>query len=208
MTHRVRPPQWTCRHSFVSAVLILLVVVPACFAKQDRVPDWVRDAASQKLPAYPAKTDAVVLLDDTTYTVAVNGQATEHHRRVVEILRPQGREDAVVAVPFDKDTKILSLHVWSIGPDGHQYEMKDDEIVQYGYPGQGNFFEDDKVKVANAPGRDPGGVVAYEYEQRIRPLLTEKTWFFQSDLPSLSQILLSNFLRAIPMARSGRITSR
>ena len=39
-------------------------------------------------------------------------------------------------------------------------------MVEYGYPGQGNFFEDDKVKVANAPGRDPGGIVAYEYEQR------------------------------------------
>ncbi|HUZ97703.1 MAG TPA: DUF3857 and transglutaminase domain-containing protein [Edaphobacter sp.] len=187
MTHDARPSPWVCRYSFAIAVLILLSAVPLCFAKQDSVPDWVRDAAAQKLPDYPAETNAVVLLDDTTYSVAANGQATEHYRRVVKILRPQGRDDATVAVPFDKDTKILSLHVWSIGPDGHQYAMKDNEFVQYGYPGQGNFFEDDKVKVANAPGRDPGGVVAYEYEQRIRPLLTEKTWFFQSDLPSLSQ---------------------
>lgn len=65
--------------------------------------------------------------------------------------------------------------------------MKDNEIVQYGYPGQGNFFEDDEVSVGTPPGRDPGGVIAYEYEQRIRPFLTEKTWFFQSDLPSVSE---------------------
>ena len=187
MTYYARSSRWACRHSFIAAALIFLTASPLCFARQDSVPDWVRNAAAQKLPSYPAETDAVVLLDDTTYTVAANGQATEHYRRVVKILRPQGRDDAMVVVPFDKDTKILSLHVWSIGPDGHQYAMKDDEIVQYGYPGQGNFFEDDKVKVANAPGRDPGGVVAYEYEQRIRPFLTEKTWFFQSDLPSLSQ---------------------
>lgn len=187
MTHCARLSRWACRHSFITAALILFIASPLCFAKQDSVPDWVRDAAAQKLPSYPAETDAVVLLDDTTYTVAANGQATEHYRRVVKILRPQGRDDAMVVVPFDKDTKILSLHVWSIGPDGHQYAMKDNEIVQYGYPGQGNFFEDDKVEVANAPGRDPGGIVAYEYEQRIRPFLTEKTWFFQSDLPSLSQ---------------------
>lgn len=187
MTHCARSSQRACRYSFLAAALIFISASPLCFARQDSVPDWVRDAAAQTLPTYPAETDAVVLLDDTTYTVAANGQATEHRRYVVKILRPQGRDDAMVVVPFDKDTKILSLHVWSIGPDGHQYAMKDNEIVQYGYPGQGDFFEDDKVEVAKAPGRDPGGVVAYEYEQRIRPLLTEKTWFFQSDLPSLSQ---------------------
>ena len=171
---------------FAILVFVLIAATPGCFAK-DSVPDWVRMAAAQKLPTYPADTNAVVLLDDTTYSVAPNGQATEHCRRVVRILRPQGRNAAVVVVPFDKDTRILSLHVWSVGPDGHEYSLKENEIVEYGYPGQGNFFEDDKVKVANAPGRDPGGVVAYEYEQRIHPLLTEKTWFFQSDLPSLSQ---------------------
>jgi Transglutaminase-like enzymes, putative cysteine proteases len=187
MTPDARPSPWACCYRFATAVLILLSAAPLCFAKQDSVPDWVRDAAAQKLPDYPAETDAVVLLDDTTYSVAANGQATEHYRRVVKILRPQGRDDGFVAVPFDKDTKILSLHVWSIGPDGHQYAMKDNEFVQFGYPGQGDFFEDDKIEGANPPGRDPGGVVAYEYEQRIRPLLTEKTWFFQSDLPHLSQ---------------------
>ncbi|MEO6910291.1 MAG: DUF3857 and transglutaminase domain-containing protein, partial [Edaphobacter sp.] len=165
----------------------MITATPLCLAKQDNVPDWVRAAAAQKLPVYPAETDAVVLLDDTTYSVAPDGHATEHYRHVIKILRPQGRDDATVVVPFDNDTKILSLHVWSIGPDGHEYAVKDNEIVEYGYPGQGNFFEDDKVKVANAPGRDPGGVVAYEYEQRIRPMLTEKTWFFQSSVPSLSQ---------------------
>ncbi|MCU1223180.1 MAG: transglutaminase protein [Edaphobacter sp.] len=170
---------------FVSAVL-LHAVVPA-FAKQDSVPEWVRTAAAQKLPSYSPETSAVILFEDTTYSVAFDGTATEHYRSVVKILRPQGREDAVVAVPFDKDTKILSLHVWSIGPDGHEYALKDNEIVEYGYPGQGSLFVDDKIKVAKAPGRDPGGIVAYEYEQRIRPYLTEKTWFFQSDLPRLSQ---------------------
>lgn len=186
MTHHARSARAAYRHSLAFIVFIFVFATPLCYAK-DSAPDWVRAAAAQKLPVYPADTDAVVLLDDTTYSVAPNGQATEHRRHVVKILRPQGRDDAVVVVPFDKDTKILSLHVWSIGPDGHEYALKDNEIVEYGYPGQGNFFEDDKVKVANAPGRDPGGVVAYEYEQRIRPYLTEETWFFQSDLPSLNQ---------------------
>ncbi len=174
--------------SFISfTALVLIAAAPASASRQDAVPDWVTAAAAQKLPAYPPETNAVVLLDDTTFTVAPDGRATEHYRHVVKILRPQGRDDARVFVNFDKDTKILSLHVWSIGPDGHQYALKDNEITELGYPGQGNFFEDIKAKSATAPGRDPGGVIAYEYEQRSRPYLTEKTWFFQGDLPSLSQ---------------------
>ena len=169
------------------SVLFCLTLTPAFAFKSDSVPDWVRTASQQKLPAYSPETNAVVLLEDTTYTVAPDGSAVEHLRRVVKILRPQGREEGIVAVPFDKDSKILSMHVWSIGPDGHEYAVKDNEMVEVGYPGQGNFFMDLKVKAANAPGRDPGGIVALEYEQRSHPYLTEKTWFFQSSLPRLSQ---------------------
>jgi hypothetical protein len=175
-------------YSSALVLLTCLAVAPAFASKPDSVPDWVRTAAQQKLPEYAPETNAVVLLEDTNYTVAPDGTAVEHYRYVVKILRPQGRDEGIVAVPFDKDSKILSMHVWSIGPDGHEYAVKDNEMAEYGYPGQGNFFMDLKVRaVANAPGRDPGGVVAYEYEQRSHPYLTEKTWFFQSDLPRLNQ---------------------
>ncbi len=166
--------------------LLCLTALPAFASKPDSVPDWVRTAAQQKLPDYSNETNAVVLLDDVTYTVAFDGSAVEHHRHVLKILRPQGRREGIVAVPFDKDTKILSMHVWSIGPDGHEYAVKDNEMTEHGY-GEGHLFEDDKVRVAEAPARDPGGVVAYEYEQRTHPFLTEKTWFFQSTLPHLNQ---------------------
>jgi len=108
-----------------------------------------------------------------------------HCRRVVKILRPQGRDQGMVGVTFDKDTRITSLHVWSIAPGGHEYALKDSEIMERGF-GEGNLFSDQKQKLASPP-RDPGGFVAYEFEQIVRPYLTEKTWFFQESIPSLSQ---------------------
>ena len=173
---------------FVGAMGIALLAMPAVAApRHESVPDWVREAAAKTLPTYAPETNAVVLLDDTIYSVAPNGQATEHYRRVVKILRPAGRDEAVVTVPFNKDSKVLSLHVWSIGPDGHEYAVDDKEIVEFGYPNEGPLYEDYKFKEVKAPGRDPGGIVAYEYEQRARPYLNEKTWFFQEDIPHVSE---------------------
>lgn len=69
----------------------------------------------------------------------------------------------------------------------HEYAVKDADIHDLGYPGQGNLYEDERRKVAEAPGRDPGGVIAYEYEQRASPYLHEHTWFLQDGLPHLQQ---------------------
>jgi hypothetical protein len=161
-------------------------VVSSGWAAKDSVPDWVRAAAAQSLPTYSPRTNAVVLLDDTTYTVASDGRATEHYRRVVKILRPQGRDEGIVHVNFDKETKILSLHTWSIGPDGHEYALKDNEYRDISF-GEGIYYEDDKYRIATAPGSDPGGIVAYEYEQQMRPYRAEKNWFVQEDIPRLKQ---------------------
>jgi len=170
---------------WIAGFLLALAVAPLYAASS--VPDWVRTAAHQTLPDLPGTTKAVVLLDETTYTIAPNGTAIEHVRHVVKILRPQGREYGYPSVWFDKDSKVLSMHVWSIDPAGHEYALKDNEIQEYSPPGDGELYSDDKAKVADPPGRDPGGIVAYEYEERERPYLAETNWFFQEDIPRLTQ---------------------
>ena len=159
------------------------------------VPDWVKTAAQKKLPEFHGNPKAVVLLDETTYTVDEKGQATEHVRRVVKILRPQGRDYGYPAVSYDKDSKVLLMHVWSIDAAGHEYSMKDNEIADVGAPGEGGeLYSDDRAKVADPPGRDPGGVIAYEYEKRERPYLAEANWEFQDELPRMQQ----SFTLALP----------
>ena len=159
------------------------------------VPDWVRAAAAEPMPHLSPSARAVVLLDDETYTVAPDGRATIHVRYAVKILRPQGRDEARAFVPYDKDSKILSMHVWSIDPAGHEYTLKDNEILDLGAPGQaGELYSDQRARAAAPPGRDPGGIVAFEYEKRQRPYLAETNWFFQNELPRLSQ----SFTLALP----------
>jgi hypothetical protein len=131
------------------------------------VPDWVKTAAQEKLPEFHGNPKAVVLLEQTTYTVDAKGQAVEHVRRVVKILRPQGRDYGYPVVSYDKDSKVLSLHAWSIDAAGHEYTVKDDEVSDVGQPGEsGELYSDARARVADPPGRDPGGIIAYEYEKR------------------------------------------
>jgi hypothetical protein len=171
----------------LAGIGLLLAVTSPLYAASG-IPDWVRTAAHQDLPKYPASTKAVVLLDETTYTVGTDGRATEHVRRMVKILRPQGREYANPFVWFDKDSKVTSMHVWSIDPAGHEYALKDSEIQEIGEPGEGGqLYSDERAKVADPPGRDPGGVVAYEYEKRERPYLAETNWMFQGKIPRVTQ---------------------
>ncbi len=166
------------------------------FGSSQAVPDWVKTVAQEKLPEFHGNPKAVVLLEETTYTVDEKGQATEHVRRVVKILRPQGRQYGYPFVSYDKDSKVLSLHVWSIDPAGHDYTLKDNEISDVGAPGEGGeLYSDDRAKVANPPGRDPGGIIAYEYEKRERPYLAETNWEFQDGLPRIQQ----SFTLALPV---------
>lgn len=152
------------------------------------VPDWVHAAATRQLPPFPETAKAAILLRDETYTVAPDGRATVHVRSVIKILRPQGRSDAEPTVYFGNDSKILYMHVWSIDPAGHEYALKDSEIGNLGLPGEGGqLYSDTRAMVAMPPGRDPGGIVAYEFEQRERPYFAEANWSFQGDLPRVAQ---------------------
>ncbi len=171
----------------LSVFLSLLVASVTAWAGGPVIPDWVHAAVAEPVPVLPETTKAVVLLDEETYTVAPDGRATIHVRNVMRILRPQGRREAEPTVYFGKDSKVVSMHVWSIDPAGHEYAMKDNEIRDVGPYGGVALYSDERAMFAEPPGRDPGGIVAYEYEKRERPYLAETNWSFQDEMPHVSQ---------------------
>ncbi len=171
------------------AVVLLLAPAAMAWAKNGPpVPDWVVSAAAMSTPAMAASAPAVTLLEDVLITVDPSGQAVERHREVIRILKPQGREYGNVGVDYAGDSKLLSFHAWSIGPDGHQYSVKDEEIRDHGFDEQGMLYVDDRAKEVTPPAADPGGVVAYEFTRQLRPYMTESTWFFQGNIPALRSV--------------------
>jgi hypothetical protein len=175
-----------CGRMLSALVVAALAVMAAPFAHASRdanLPGWVTQAAATTGHWGDAK--AVFLLQDILVTVDANGKATERDRIVVKILRPEGRGYARPQVYFTKDSKLESFHVWSIGPDGHRYAMKDSEYLDVGLDGssEGILYNDERERIASPPGADPGGIVAWEDTTEIPSYMSEDEWPFQSDIP-------------------------
>lgn len=154
------------------------------------IPDWVRQAATQSLPAYDRDTKAVVLLDDINYLVTSPGEYTEHYRRVVKILRPEGREEADFGVYVRGGEKILSLHAWTLDSSGREFELKDKDFMERS-PFSFVLYEDIRLRTATAPAANPGAVVAFEHEVRRHNWLNQLHWFIAEELPVRQAHLLA-----------------
>jgi transglutaminase-like putative cysteine protease len=167
--------------AWAGALLTLACAGVAHASSNPNLPDWVMQAAAETGSWGDAK--AAILLNDTLLTVGPDGKAVERTRMVVKILRPQGRRAATPFAEFSKDLKLLSFHVWSIGPDGHHYTMKDNEYVEVGENDPGMVYLDNLAKKADPPGADPGGIVAWETVQQLPSYETEDEWMFQDSIP-------------------------
>lgn len=168
----------------VASGILILVLTAICGARASTqpLPDWMQQVASEKVSS-PADAKAVILLSDELLTVQPDGQAKLRRREVIKLLRPQGRDYAELVAWSGGGKKLLSFHAWSIGPDGHPYTVKDDQIREEGGEEGGLLYVDDRAKVVTPPGADPGGVVAYESESLLPGYMTEKSWDFQTSIP-------------------------
>ena len=180
------------RRRLLGALLYTAAVAVAhpAWAGGPTVPDWMKAAAAQSLPSYPADTPAVVLLEETTMTVRPEGKSTKRIRRVVKILRQQGRPYGGVRVWFNANSKVNYLHVWSIGPDGHEYAMKDSEISEVGVQAGGILYDDYRAKIAEPPARDVNAVIAYEYDQKVPFYEAEDSFDIQESIPKVHQVYI------------------
>jgi hypothetical protein len=160
-----------------TALFLIALTVAPNFAKAE-VPDWMRALARQPVKSYAADVNAVVLLDDQSTVVKDNGEIVKRGRRVVRILRPEGRDAAIFWVNFDGDSKVNYIHGWSITSKGQEYESKDKDAYEQSATTY-EIYSDSKIKYLRPPGSDVGSVVGFEYEQKKRPYIYQDSWDFQ-----------------------------
>ncbi len=163
-------------------MLVLGTILLSATGLLGATPDWVRQAAAQSLPTYDAETNAAVLLDDVTITVSARGEYMEHYRRAVKILRPEGRDEADVAVYLHGHEKLHSIHCWSLDRSGKEFELKDKDFIERGFA-DFELYNDVRWRTATCPAADPGSVIAFEYEVQRHGWVNEWEWGFQESIP-------------------------
>jgi transglutaminase-like putative cysteine protease len=162
--------------------LIVSAVFAYAVAAHATVPDWVRQAASQKVSTQDPEIKAIVLLDELKYTVAGGEDLLEHYRRVVKIIRKEGRDEGELTAWAGHQGKVLSIHGWTIDKAGREYEVKERDFAErapYSYV----LYDDVRERTAQAPAAEPDSVVAFEYEVRRKVWLRQLDWFFQEENP-------------------------
>ena len=147
-------------------------------------PDWVKAAAKMPLPAYPAGTAGVVLIDETTATVRNDGAIETRRRQAFRILSTEGRDLAQARVDFSSLVELVSFHAWSIAGNGDEWEVKEREAMERGLSDNTELYTDEKRKIIQIPAAEPGTVTAFEYVTRERtPQVLQDSWTFQRELP-------------------------
>jgi Domain of Unknown Function with PDB structure (DUF3857)/Transglutaminase-like superfamily len=164
------------------AAVLLTGLSGTALASSVNVPEWVRQLASAPLGTYLPETKAVVLLDQTDYTVSASAEYVEHSRHVVKILRPEGRDEGELAVHLRQGEKVNFVHAWTLDSSGHQYELKDKDFIEKSFSSY-ELYSDIHYLTANAPAAYPGSVIAFEYEARRHSYVNQINQFFQEPNP-------------------------
>jgi hypothetical protein len=180
------------RQKAISLAASLLLLAGAAQADTPHVPDWVKQAAAQPMPHMEPRTNAVILLREDTITVAEDGQATRYHREVRKIVTAKGRDARELEVSFDSSSKVKYLHSWTIAPDGHEFQTKDEDVLEGSAYERFILYSDTKVKAVRAIAAEQGAVVAFEYERRERPYSPDELFQLQERVPVAHQTITLN----------------
>jgi hypothetical protein len=174
--------------------LLTIGVVPCrggIFNKNQPVPDWALQAYKTKTPDYAKDASSVILYDEYVDTVDASGRATERHRKVVRILKPQGRNgsNGACSVGYDVDEKINYFRAWTIAADEKQYMAQDTDFAEVGDTTIPIMLSTGKIRVALPPAVDVGATVVCESEELLQPYLHETVWEVQRSVPVVFEAL-------------------
>jgi hypothetical protein len=173
---------------------VFAVVVLACrpgyaglFSKQP-VPDWGREAYKTRTPEYAKDSPAVILYHEFVDTVDDKGRAVERERKVVRILKPQGRQEGCYLV-HDVDQKVNYFRAWTIAADEKEYMAADTDFLEVGDTSDSVMLSTRKERIAHPPAVDVGATVICESEVVMESYMHENVWGIQEDIPVVNQAL-------------------
>lgn len=178
--------------NFRAAVVLSFLALPA---GADEAPSWLRELATAKLPNYPKKVPAAVLLNEKRVSVDESGRITTTTRYAVRILSREGRDHAIAHELYQTDGgKVKNLEAWMVSPAGEVKKFGKNETADIALVDD-DIYNETRVRVINGRDRaDPGATFGFEGQTEERTVFTQFDWSFQDELP----VKLSRFELTLP----------
>lgn len=177
------------------AAITLFLAAAVLRAGQEPAPDWVKEAASRSLPAYPPEVHTAQLVDDEHLTVAPDGSTTRELREAVRILAPEGRKQASAFLPyFKKYSKIRDFKAWLISADGSTKTYGKNEVADVSVQEEFELYADLRAKEISAQNATPGSTFVWSAEVEEHPNDPQEVWTFQRRDP----VMMSRFVLTLP----------
>lgn len=129
-------------------------------------PLWLKEvAAAAKGKSFDSKAAFAVLHYSAEVRISEKLKSTTHVRLACKVLLKKGESDVLLTEPGSKNLTINNLQGWSLMPDGRILELKKTDIVKLSPFEEVAYYGDSYILGAVPPNREPGTIVAYEYDQ-------------------------------------------
>ncbi|WP_210462780.1 DUF3857 domain-containing protein [Rufibacter roseolus] len=153
--------------------LLLCLLVGAT----SRAGDTPTYAALTISPALSKGANAVVRIEETTFTVTSPKTATERIRRVITVLNEEGKGYAQLVVPYDKLNKVDYIKGTLYDMFGKKAStLKASDIKDYSNTSDFSLYEDNRVKVAGVSHSSYPYTVEFEYQTTSNNMLFYTQW--------------------------------
>ena len=173
---------------------VFLILFASALMAGDDVPAWVREAAAQQTPTYPAKVAKVTLLDDASLTIQTDGRQISHERVAVKML--QHTRDVPTAVCFynPKTGKVREFQAWLLPPSGKPTTFGKNAVVDQSLSNSYEYEEERARSIEPGGNLEPGTVFAWEIVDEEKTPFPDDQHSFQGADP----VLTSRYALTLP----------
>jgi hypothetical protein len=172
---------------------LFLLLAPAVLHAANDVPDWVRQASAQTVPAYSAKVTSVILLKEEAVTVDPDGRRVMRERGAVKILQPSGEMPEAYRTYNVKNGRIRDFEGWMVPPTGKASAYAKNRILDVALS-RDYTYDEARAKVLEFGGAPPGSVLAWEITEEEKTIFTQDEFSFQGRQP----VLTSRYILTLP----------
>ncbi len=150
------------------------------------IPAWLEQSAKTNAPTYEKDVPAVILHNEQTVNIGIDGVATVTNYQAIRLLTREGKYySSAVASYIQSSSKVREIRAWLIRPGGVVKSYGKNEVTDR-VSDPDDIYDEYRLKIIDASDdADIGMVFGFMTVVEEKPLFTQDRWAFQHRLPTI-----------------------